>query len=85
MSEFKYFGCVLDESGTDGAEFCRNVASGRKVVGAARSLVNARSLKPGYGRMLHEVGNQRSCPFYYMTVIQWYRLKRKSLGIGLYR
>ena len=42
VSEFKYYWCVLDESGTDGAECSRKVASGRRVVGAIRSLVNAR-------------------------------------------
>ena len=31
MSEFKYFGCVLDEAGTDKAECHRKVASGRRV------------------------------------------------------
>ena len=41
VSEFKYLGCVLDESGTDGAECCREVASGRRVAGAIRALVNA--------------------------------------------
>ena len=29
--EFKYLGCVLEESGTDGAECSRKVASGRMV------------------------------------------------------
>ena len=28
VSEFKYLGCVLDESGTDEAEYCRNVVGG---------------------------------------------------------
>ena len=36
VSEFKYLGCVLDES--DGVECRRKVASGRRVVGAIRSL-----------------------------------------------
>ena len=40
--EFKYLGCVLDESGTDEAECSRKGARGRWVVGAIRSLVNAR-------------------------------------------
>ena len=44
VSEFKYLGCVLDESGTDGAECNRKIASGRRVAGAMRSLVNARDL-----------------------------------------
>ena len=37
--KFKYLGCVLDESGTDGAE------CSRKVAGAIRSLVNGRDLQ----------------------------------------
>ena len=45
VSEFKYLGCVLDESDTDGAEFNRKVVSGRRVTGATRSLVNARGLQ----------------------------------------
>ena len=44
-SEFKYLGCVLDESGTDEAKCSRKVTSGRKVAGAIRSLVNARGLQ----------------------------------------
>ena len=36
---------VYDESGTDGAECSRKVASGRRVVGTIRSLVNARDLR----------------------------------------
>ena len=46
-SEFKYFGYVLDVSGTDEAEFRRKVASGRRVAGAIRSLLNARGLQLG--------------------------------------
>ena len=45
VSEFKYLGCVLDESGTNGAECSRKVASGRRVTGAIRSLVNTRDLQ----------------------------------------
>ena len=48
VSEFKYLGCVLDESGTDGAECWRRVA------GAIRSLVNVRDLQIEYARVLHE-------------------------------
>ena len=43
VSEFKYLGCVLNESGTDETECSRKVASGRRVAGAIRSLVNAKS------------------------------------------
>ena len=34
----------MDESGTDGAECSRKMASGRRVAGIIRSLVNARDL-----------------------------------------
>ena len=54
VSEFKHLRCVLDESGTDGAECCRKVASGRRLVDAIRSLVNARYLQLGCARVLHE-------------------------------
>ena len=46
--------CVLDKSGTDEAEHRRNVASGRRVTGAIRSLVNARSLQIECARAFHE-------------------------------
>ena len=52
--EFNYLSCVLDESGTDGAECSRKVVSERMVVGAIRSLVNARDLQLEYARFLHE-------------------------------
>ena len=42
VSEFKYLECVLDESGTDEADCRRMVASGRRVAGAIRSVVNSR-------------------------------------------
>ena len=54
VSEFKYLGCVLDESGTDAAECSRKVASGRRVTGDIRSLVNARDLQLNCARVLHE-------------------------------
>ena len=47
-------GCVLDEVSTDGVECSRKVASGRRVAGAIRSLVNARDLKIECARVLHE-------------------------------
>ena len=47
ISEFKYFGCVMDEEGTYGAECNRKVASGRRVV-------NARVLQIEFVRLLHE-------------------------------
>ena len=45
FSIFKYFGCVLNESDTDGAECIRKMESGRRVAGTIRSLVNARDLQ----------------------------------------
>ena len=35
----------MDESSTDGVEFRRKVASGRRVAGAIRFLLNARDLQ----------------------------------------
>ena len=54
MSEFKYLGCVLDESGTDEAECHMKVASWRRVTDAIKSLVNARGLQPECAKVLHE-------------------------------
>ena len=54
MSEFKYFGCVLDKCGKDEADCSRKVASGRMVGGAIRLLNNARSLQLECVRVLHE-------------------------------
>ena len=54
VSEFKYYGCVLNDSGTDGAECSRNVASGRRVAGAIRSLVNAGYLQLDCSIVLYE-------------------------------
>ena len=45
VSEFKYLGFVLDDSGTDAAECSRKVTSGRRVAGAIISLVNAWDLQ----------------------------------------
>ena len=45
VSELKYFGCVLNESGTDVVECRRKVMSVRKVAGVNRFLVDARDLQ----------------------------------------
>ena len=45
MSQNLNIACLLDESGTDGAECSRKVASRRGVAGAISSLVNARDLQ----------------------------------------
>ena len=44
----------MDESGTDEEECSRKVASEKKVAGAIRSLVNARSLQLECVKVLHE-------------------------------
>ena len=44
-SEVQHFEFLLTESGADGEECCRNMASRVTVVGAIRSVVNARSLQ----------------------------------------
>ena len=54
VSEFKFLGSVLDESGTDGTECSRKVANGRRVAGTTRSLVNARDLQLECARVMHE-------------------------------
>ena len=54
VSEFKYLGYILGESGTDGAECSRKVASRRMFPGAIRSLVNVRDLQLLGARVLHE-------------------------------
>ena len=47
-------GYVLDKSGTGGARCSRIVASGRRFVGAIRSLFNTRDLELECARVLHE-------------------------------
>ena len=54
LSEFKYLGCVLDESNTDEAECCRKVGSRMRVAGAIRSLVNARGFQFECARVFHD-------------------------------
>ena len=53
-SEFEYLGSVLDKSCTDEAE-CSKMASGRRVAGAIRCLVNARSFQLECARFWHEL------------------------------
>ena len=54
ISEFKYFECILDESGTDGAERSREVASGRRVARGIRSIVDVRDSQLECVRVSHE-------------------------------
>ena len=52
--EFKCLGYVWDESGNDEAKCSRKVESGRRVAGAIRYLVNARSLQLECARVSNE-------------------------------
>ena len=45
LLEYKYFACVLKESGINEVECSRKVVGGRRAVGAIRSLVNASGLQ----------------------------------------
>ena len=71
----------LDESGSDEAECHAKVASGRRVAGAIRSLVNAKDLQLGCARVLHETFYL----FLHMAVRQCYGKRRRGLELGLYR
>ena len=55
--EFKYLWCVLDESGTDGAEGSKKVASGKRVAVAISSLVNAIDLQLKLARLMYDSEN----------------------------
>ena len=52
--EYKYLGCVLGKSAESGAECSRKVASGRRVAGAIKFLVNAWDLQLECPRVLYE-------------------------------
>ena len=54
VSEFKYLGCVLDESGAGEAEFSRKGESVRRVAGGIRSLFNVQSLQLECTKVFHE-------------------------------
>ena len=54
VSEFKYLGCILDKSGTDGAECSRRVASASSAASVIKSLVNVSDLQLECARVLHE-------------------------------
>ena len=64
--------CVLDESGTDGAE-CSRVAS------VVKSLVNARDLQLEYARVMHET---LLVPVLMYEMRQCYEKRRRDLDLG---
>ena len=82
VSEFKYLGCVLDESGTNEAERSRKVEIGRRVTRVNRFLVNARSRQLDCASVLHE---------YLVVPVLLYGSKtmiwreKVGLGLGLFR
>ena len=82
VSEFKYLGCILDESGTDGAEYSRKAASGRKVAGAIMFLVNGRNLQLSVLKSC-----MKDCLYLFLCVAvkQCYGRRYRDLGLGLYR
>ena len=55
---FMWMGCnlgyILDDSGTYDCKCCRKVASGRKVAGAIRSMINAMGVHLQCARVLYE-------------------------------
>ena len=77
VSEFKYLGCVLDES-----ECSKKVASGRMVAGAMRSLVNTRDLQLEFAIVLHET---LLVPVFIMVGRQCYGKRRRDIELELYR
>ena len=76
--EFKYLGCILDESGIDGADCSRKVVNGRRVEGTIKPLVNVRDLQLECARVLRET-------FIVPVLRQCYGWRRRDLEIGLYR
>ena len=82
VSEFKYFGCILDESDTDESVLYKGNEWAR-IYGAIMSLVDARGLYLLCARVLHE-----SLVFpvlmYCAKKMIWrkerYRIKAKRLG-----
>ena len=67
----------MEESGTDEVGYSRKVASGSRVGGDIRSLVNARSLQLECVRVLHES--------LLVPVLTYGRMRRRGLELGLYR
>ena len=80
VSEFKYLDCILNESGTDGAECSKKVANGRRVAGAVKSLVNVRDLQLERARVLHET---LLMPVLMYGVRQCYGKRRRDLDLSI--
>ena len=80
--EFKYFGYVLDESGTDGTECSGKVTSGGRVAGAIRSLVRI-----GICSLSVLESCIKHCLYLFscMAARQCYGKRRRDLESGLYK
>ena len=85
VSKFKYFRCVLDEAGTDGAECSRKVARGMRVASAIRSIVNVRGLQLEYAKVLHETLFVPFLMYGSETMLWKEKGRRRALGLGHYR
>ena len=72
---------VMDESGTDEAEYSRKVASGRRVAGVISSPVNARDLASVCQSCMKHCLYLLLC----MAMKQCYGKRRRDLESGLYR
>ena len=82
MSEFKYFGCVLDESDANVPECRRKVASERRVASAIRSLVSVRGIQLECARVLHDA---LLMPVLMYDSKQCFGKRRRDLELELYR
>ena len=71
--------CVLDESGTDGAECSRKLASRRRVAGSVKSLVNYMDLQLECARVLHQT---LLVPVIMYEVRECYGKRRRDLNLG---
>ena len=69
---------MLDKSGKDGAKCLKKVASGRKVAGAIRVLVNARSSQRQCAKVLHE-GMFVSALMYWSETLVWRKKERSNI------
>ena len=78
VSDFKYLRCVVDELDIDGAEYRRKKAIGRRVEGAIRLLVIAKSLQLEYLKVLYEA-LLAPVLFYGIETMVWKEKKRSRV------
>ena len=80
VSEFKYLGCALDELDTDESECRMKVATGIRISGAIRPLVNDWDLQLECARVLHESLIMAFLMFSSETIM-WEEKERFRLGL----